>query len=87
MLLAKIGVTIKLIMDKNGITQLWTVKCWGPTTGLLHNPKGCFQGGGCETARQSSWEGRTARGWTDGGKARVGIATPRQKSHILSVTV
>jgi hypothetical protein len=74
MLPAKISVTIKLIMDKNGITQLWTVKCWGPTT-VLHNPKGVVFGGGGEGGSEAARHGGggcTAHGWLDRGKARGG---------------
>jgi hypothetical protein len=79
---AKISVT----MDKNRITQLWTVKCWGPTTGLLHNPMGCFQGGGGSVKQLGIGGVHSARlnGW--GESQGGGIADIKKtQDYILSV--
>jgi hypothetical protein len=64
MLPAKTSVTIKLIIDKNGITQIWSdcAVLVVPVAGLLQNPKDLFLAAMCEIALYGRGAQRAAEG-------------------------
>jgi hypothetical protein len=70
------------MMDKNGITQLWTVKCWWPAAGLLHNPKELFSAAMCEIQKLCIGGVHSARLKRTGGKPGGGIADIKKTQEI-----